>query len=269
MPDITNGAYLYPPSGDYTNWQNAADQLRGMAAQFVGQPYDVYRITSASNGNFIANANKVFANFPLQLEKIGGEAIRSLLTEKITAVVYKLLADLSLIKTGDVFVLNDPVYGQGANSVNYNTTQYNGLAIASHGVLKFSLGGRLDRNVKVYRPAVLPVNNYLISTTDGAQPLQCVNGNFQLANPGDPAHFIPSGFSDGKRSRGPVIPNVPDLMPRATWNLFGPPLPGFTFRENDIIISEEGDRYRVVDPFRQDTAFVGYQLQIEREVSQP
>jgi hypothetical protein len=112
-----------------------------------------------------------------------------------------------------------------------------------------------------------------------------VAGAFQLqpriSYPGAVASLIPAGFQEDKRSKGMILVDNPDMPPRTSWAAYVMPLPGggyypagptgdgFTFREGDSIVDQDGARYIVTNPYRQDTGFVGSQLILERYVGQP
>ena len=52
---------------------------------------------------------------------------------------YDIIADMSPFKVGDVFVLNDPVYGQGSSSVNFSSDEFKGFSLSDHSPEKKSL----------------------------------------------------------------------------------------------------------------------------------
>jgi hypothetical protein len=272
MNDITNQAQNFPASGDYTTNQSLVNQARGQASEFLGQPYNVYRITSGSNGDVIQSSNLIFTGYPVRKLKASGKDMPRVETDVNPGLmVFALLADMSNIMTGDIFVLNDNVYGPGQTAVEFATQQFNAFGIATtYTQLGKGLGGRLDRNIQVFRPNNLPDSDgYLDETLNDGLPLQCVSGVFTLGAVGATACQIPSGFmSAPRRLRGAVTPNLSNMPPRVVFSIYVPPLNGYHFRRGDILcVQGTQDRYRVLEAFFEDEGFVGTFINAEQVLS--
>lgn len=278
--DITDAPWNISAGGDYTTFQNLADLGSGIGANFVGQPYDVYRITVS--GNVVQMGNQIFAGYPVQREKLSGkdsQGLETTIAQK--AFFFSLLGDFSLNKVGDVFIQNDPTYGVGSTIVDFPTLQFAGFFLGIHPVLQKPIAIRLDRFVQIYRPTIEPdVDGYFDQTVNGSLPLIISNGVASLGEAGDlvGASLIPAGFMPDKRSGQSVISDyTKNMPPKTNWSIALPPIPVsstdgnafFSIREGDRIISQEGDRYVVINPMRQDVGLVGYQLTAEREIAQP
>lgn len=268
--NITCDLTGYPAQGDYTTWENLVNEVSGVGATLVGKPYNVYRITSTSNGDFIQPANLVFSIFIEREKDSSSDPGRETLGQGV--FWYSLVGDLSLCLVGDVFVQDDPFFGVGHTIITGPTQQFVGLGLSEYDALKLPTAGRLDRNVRVYRPPLGPNSDLQWdNTVPSASALVCTAGAFGLVpyTSSPVASYVPMGFQLDKKARGNIIVDVPDVPPVTRWQAYVPPLPGFTFREGDIIVNQEGDRYRVENPYRQDTGVVGSQLTLCRYVGQP
>lgn len=268
MGDITNNAQNYPAQGDYTTWQNLADMIGGVGADLTGQPYQVYRVTSASNGDVIQDANKIFDTYPIVRTKYKpGDLNRMETDPNFVAYWNCIYGDMSPMLTADIFVQNDPVYGQGSTGVPYPTNQINGICFGMHPPGAPALGARVDRLIKVYRTPLVPIGNYNNTTFGGMVPLECIDGIFRLGSVHAGGCLIPAGFLPEKRARGILYTGVGDMPPKTTMRVYVMPLNGFLFSENDLILADDGAHYRVINPYYQETGAVGNQLVLEREVS--
>ena len=273
--NITGDLASVPSGTDYTTLQSLADFGSGVGAQIIGQPYNIFRISQS--GDVLQPGNQIFANYPVQRQKLtatDSQGLETSTTQK--TFFFSILGDFSNSIVGDCFILNDPVYGVGATIVPFPTLQFIGFFLAIHPVLQKPIGARIDRLVQIYRPAILPdINGYMNTTLQGASPLMLINGLSQLGTPLQSASFIPAGFQPNRRGTGQITEKYTSDIPQHTnWSICLPPLPVasdlgsfFSIREGDIIVSEEGDRYRVIDPYRQDVGSIGYQLIAEREIA--
>ncbi len=268
--NITGDLSQYPSGVDYTSVETMLEFGRGQGALQIGVPYKVYRVTSASFGDIIQPANLIYSNFPLTRQK-NRDQDGGMESDRMQSIfTYQMMGDFTTLLVGDVLIQNDPVYGAGFTQVTFETVQFNGLCLATNGVLKKPIGARLDRNVTIYRPNTNPDEfGYMNQTLGGALPLICSTGVWDFGEVGDTASKIPSGFLQGRRSKGPIVPSVPDITPKLYWQVYIGPLNGYLPREGDRIVSEEGDRYVVMSPWQQLTGLAGYQLTVEREIAQP
>lgn len=252
----------------YNLIQQQIDFGRGQAANVLGQPGTIYRLNGSSSGDFIIPANIVFTEYPI-LRKVISKDPSLEGTAMMQTMIFNLIADLTPLVLGDVWIQTDPFYGVGATSVSYPTNEFNGICIASHGPIKKALGARLDRFANVFRPAIVPdANEYWNTSSLGAQPLQLTNGTWSLGAVGSTPSLIPVGLQVRSRMFGKpqFEPDIPGLTRYNEWYGYVPPLEGFAFRRGDRIITQNGNRFVVVNPWHQEAGFVGSQMALEYEI---
>lgn len=263
----------------YAQLTDIMDQVNGVGASINGQPYKVYRIKPQSVGDVVVQPNMVNPDARVWREAMDSEAQRAFEGTKANEIYwFKLVGDFRCNFVGDIFVLNDPYFGVGRTQVNYKSAQnnntempepqLNGFALAIHPVLKYAIGGRLDRYINICRPATSPdATGYLDSTFNGADQLVLSNGTFKLMPKGAQASYIPAGMMVLRRQRNTVMPDTPDMPLKTLWSCYTIPLPGYSIVEGDIITDSDGARYRVISCWRQDVGVCGNQMILEREVS--
>ncbi len=252
---------------NYAGVQAHIDRGRGIAALHVGQPYDVYRIAANGAVNYLDALNKI-ASVPVLRRLIGGTKA-GLEASPLIQLLFEVVGDMSHFELGDVFIQNDPAYGAGATSVTYETEQFNGFVLASHVPVKKSLGGRVNYLGTVARPnAGVDANNYYSADPCAGDVLSLVDGVFALGVADAPAAAIPVGVETEKRIRGDLFNDIPTTTREVFFVMYVPPLPGFTFREGDYVILQDGSRYVVQNPYEQQAGFVGSQLVVQREAPQ-
>lgn len=245
------------------------DLGRGYAAQELGQPFDVYRITGASTGQVIHDANKIATKVPVyyKVSKNTDPAIESERRQGI--VFYKLIADLSPFRLGDIFVLNDPAYGAGHTIVE-GSADFLGFSVASHQPVKHNFGGRLTRTINVYRQTEDVSNSgyHQNHAEPGVQgkPVILSGGVFSLGNESDTPCNIPAGIQGLRPYGDRAMHDIGSMQRKSLWSIFLPPIKNFRFKEGDRIIDSTGARYAVYIPYEEDVGAVGNQLTVEREV---
>lgn len=241
-----------------------------MAANELGPLYDVYRPTNPDNqGKLLIASNKIATQNVFTRIAYGGQMRTSLEAEKQQGIMwYEIVADMSPYKVGDIFVLNDPVYGQGSTSVNFANTDFVGFALASHAPIKKVLGGRLNCEVTIFRPSTGPVDGQWDKTKTNALPVVLNNSVYGLEANGATATKIPAGLMSVGRSYGDRnFSQVPADQRKSGWELYLPALNGFSAREGDHVIGPDGARYIVIIPYTQKVGTTGSQWFLEREAS--
>lgn len=274
---------------NYARVQKHIDHGKGKAARHVGMPFLGFRLISTSTGDFPQ------AWWPVPVCPAGStphyqfHLLRRRLAEgkletgiKNVALFYDIIANIDPFLVGDVFLQNDPPfvpgksYGAGATAVVGNTIEFNGMALAWHPPENKAVGGRLDRRVKIYRPATSPATvattsgaAYWKETLDNDSPLTLTNGVYSFGAAGaNNANFIPAGFTSAVRQHDWVFqPGVPGMIKEAKWFVYLPPLPGYFPAEGDALIDEYGARYLIVVPYEQKTGVAGYQLACDRKIA--
>lgn len=198
---------------------------------------------------------------------------------------YNILGNIEAFLLGDVFVCTDAAYqpnvsyGAGATLLP-GSLQFNAMALAWHMPVKEPVAGRLERRVGIYRPNPNPSalagsgdgSTYFKETKDNDLPLVLTSGTFAFGSAGGQASWVPAGFGSTERPAAKLLfppnNNTPGMTPAIRYYAYIPPLPGYTPVEGDALVDEEGSRYLVINPYRQEAGVVGYQLSIERQISQ-
>lgn len=271
----------------YARVQKHIDKGKGKAARHVGMPFLGFRIINTSTGDFPT------AWWPVPVCPSGDHFTFHLLRRRLAegkletgiknvALFYDIVANMDPFLVGDVFVqasapfVPGKSYGAGATSVVGTTIEFNGMCLAWHPPENKAVGGRVDRRVKIYRPASSPaaVTNeagaaYWKETYDNDTALTLTNGvySFGVAGAGN-ANWVPAGFTAAVRQHDWVFqPGVPGMLKEAKWFVYLPPLPGYFPAEGDAIVDEYGSRYLVAVPYEQKTGVAGYQLAVDRKIA--
>lgn len=270
---------------NYASIQAKIDRGKGKAAQRLGQPFSAYRLTPQSNGDYPTAWATVAENFPIFRRRLRSERELEAAIAN-AAMFYDIIGDMTAFLLGDVFVQTDPPYaagvsyGTGATQVDLESpgekgAQFNGFALSWHPPVRKAAGGRLDRRCRIFRannaPRTLPdMSTYWQTTHPGDLAFVLVNGVMQLAQPGIAGSLVPCGFTSAYRPYGPLPfkPSPPGMT--RPFHLFGylPPLPGYEPREGDALITEDDQRFVIVEPFWQAAGVVGYQLVLDRTAAQ-
>jgi len=264
---------------NYARIQHHIDHGKGIAAKKLGPPFAAYRIVSSSRGDFPDGWTQITPSFPLFRRRYTSEA-KAELGLKNVVLWYDIVANMEPYVLGDIFIQIDPPYvpgvsyGDGATQLP-GSEEFNGMALAAHAPVNKAIGGRLDRLVRIYRPATSPVtvgnSTSWKSTLVNDQPLVLANGSYGFGQAGtDNASLVPAGVSSIHR-RGETVfgPGVPAIVKPFLWFFYIPPLPGYLPLEGDAIVDQNGARYVVDHPYEQQTGMVGYQLICDRKVGQP
>lgn len=262
---------------NYASIQERIDYGKGRAAEHIGYPYAAFRLGPRSTGDYPSAWTKVADGFNVYERRLKSERSVDVGIAN-AALFYDVVANMSPFLLGDVFANQDGpympgiAYGEGAISVA--GFQFNAFGLAWHPAMGKAVGGRLDRRARIYRPAVTPDrlktdnSDYWRSTHDGDQPLVLVDGQYALGARGAVASFVPIGITSAYRPYGQKpfeITGSPPGMVRPThWFAYLPPLPGYSAREGDALITEDGARYVVVQPYYQTAGVVGSQLMLDR-----
>jgi hypothetical protein len=259
----------------------------GQAAAQTGQPYTAYRIISSSSGDFPSGWSTIGTNvliYKTRMSSTAASTIESALLSPGT-MFFSMVANMSNYLLGDVFVLSDAPYvagvsyGAGATSIVGPTLEINALALAWHPPVFTPVGARISHRVRIYRPQQAPERRinpdgsqtYMWRQTEfHGQPLILSSGKYSFGAIGATPSWIPAGISGTERpSRGanfiPAPPGTP-YIPR--YFAYLPPLPGYEPTEGDRLLTEDGARYIVVNPYKQEVGFVGAQMSIDRVISQ-
>ncbi len=260
---------------DYISIQQKMDYGRGKEGSVLGPPHDVYRITSQdSQGNTLIAANKIASGVKVRTKIAYGALVRSSFEgDRQQGILwYDVKGDMSVYKVGDIFQLNDPVYGLGSAMVDYESDQYKGFSLADHSPMKSTIGGRLTTTARFYR-----MNNQGVdakkrfgSTEQTGLPQRISSGLVSLGAVDEVPGLFPIGLSATGRPYGEKeFSTLPGDLKRSGWVAYVPAFKGLKFREGDRLIAADGSSYSVIVPFLQEVGATGWQLFLEREASGP
>ncbi len=250
----------------YAAIQNIIDYGRGLAANVVGQPGTLYRLTSASNGDVLSSANAVYNNFPLLRRVVSSaDSVESRGVEE--ALLFELVCDLNLVTVGDIWIQTDPRYGVGAEIAAYSTNEFIGIAVAMHAVMRKAIGIQLHRTASVYRMMRgVDLNGYAQAFQQQASSLQIVNGSAVFVSSGVPA-AIPIGMAPRTGGfEGPIHPKIESLPEAPQYHIYVPPIGGYAPIEGDILQLVGGARFSVMSSWHMDVGLLGNMV-IARKVN--
>lgn len=255
---------------DYISIQQKLEYGKGKEAAVLGPPYNAYRLNSQDgSGNTLVSANQIGANINVLAEIAYGAEVRtSFESERQQGILwYTVKADMSNFKVGDVFVLNDPVYGQGSSSVNFSTYQFKGFALADRSPGKTTMGGRLDQCVQIFRLGnTVDAKGRVDRTKDSAVPVVLNAGVFGLSTIDAVPAKIPAGLMALGKSYGDrQYDSLPGESRKSGWALYIPALNGFSVMAGDRVVAADCSRYVVIVPYTQYVGSTGGQFFLERE----
>lgn len=261
------------------DWHTVArhiDAGYGSCGRAIGPPCSVYRYTGASTGDFIQTGNLVQNNVRVYRTISVTKSDQESPTHSFGTLFYQLYVDATFWEVGDIFVENDPFYGQGGTEVEFTTDQFEAYCLAFHGPSKVIIGARVDRNAYIYRPLSGPDNTGFFDPTIGenVSPLICTDGVWGITGTqsGTPSK-VPVGIMAMPRDRDAAFPpKVPGDTGQTVYFCYVPPLNGFNPREGDRIITDgdatTGVRYIVKHPYQQQAGISGSQLMCNRLIGQ-
>ncbi len=260
-----NGQITFPTLQEYARIQRIIDRGRGLAANVVGQPGNVYRLQSTVSGALVQAATEQLVKFPV-LRKVVSGGLSMETHEGMGLVYFTLVCDLNYLETGDVWIQDDPFYGTGANLVDYPTNEFVGICVAHHAVAKPSYGVQLNRLATYIRPSSAPdTTGYFQSGVNGGSPLQIVNGVASFAAVGATGDYVPIGLAPVSRPKGAQMkPYIPGMTDTAEYFCYVPPIPGLIPQEGDYIQTLNGSRYIVEIPWHLEAGIVGNAMAVRR-----
>jgi hypothetical protein len=245
---------------DYEFTQKLVNFGKGLAGDFVGQPFAVYRLGTQSVGDVIADANLV--NADLRAKVTHGKKGPQVENETLHANVFEFLISSDEVRIADILVQKDEKYGQ------------NGIyAIASFRPLKNVLAIRVESLCRIYRPQSNRERETLSRgevrapysgrnrATD--QPYVIAQGEMLLGTDIDVGSVIPCGIQNVGQIKNFKAERLPMGVITSWWYIYIPAIPGFErLRENDIIeqlghVDDVPVRYRINTPYASDIGTAG------------
>ena len=250
---VTNLPFL----SQYAGIQGIIDFGRGLAANVVGQPGSIFRVTPTSTGNYVQTANQVYANFPaLRRAVTGGPAFEN--HGLMDLVMFDVVCNLTDLQVGDVWVQTDPYYGVGADLVTYATNEFVGWVLVHHSVMNKAIAAQVQRYAMIYR-AVSGVDSsgYATAFQQETMALQIVNGVATFSN-NYSGSLIPIGMNPRTGGlKAPMRPTVHSLPEEPSYSVYVPPINGYAPVEGDIFQLGGGARYVVEASWHLDSGMVG------------
>lgn len=235
---------------------------RGVAASVLGQTYDVYRLTSSTNNSIISGSPHI-SGFPARIRKlVDRKALENAIFE---LEAFEFTCDNTTLDLGDVLVET----GYESDGGQY--------VFAQRRPTRENVFIRCERNVSLSRPtpkggsaAQQPVSGSVVAsgyigiTKANEEILTLANGNYAFAATGTLA-TVPFGLQPQNRVRSMHKPDLPTQVPDVQFVGYLPLMPGVQILENDIINSDSGDRYVVVQVYQSDTVGLqGYILMLHK-----
>lgn len=261
---------------DAAGIQALIDGGAGIASTYLGLPFTVYRIDSNSTGDFPNGWTIVGVDSLVYRTKIKDTGLEQALFGSDT-LWYQLIGDMSVFLLGDTFVQNSPQfligdpspgYGAGATLLQ-GSRQFDGFVLAWHPPVSLGYGARADRRARIYRTARTGVGTSGQGRLQN-QPLIMAGGTYSWGTTDQTASWVPLGLASSMREmrRMDFAAGTMAQPPVQRYYGYTPPLPGYTPRENDILIIEDGSQFVVVQPFYQEAGVVGNQMALDRMASQ-
>lgn len=240
--------------GGLAGTQAIMDAGRRLAANKVGQTFDVYRLNATSTGSLVQPSNLVISGYRAFI----GREEKQIETEANVIVKvprFVFTSDSSVLQLGDVLVERGDAFRAEENKpydgnmftfayfrplkrlVMFQTPIYGQLSRARNNP------NGIDSGLVAYGAMSKPLEQYLTLN----------NGFYSWAPYGSSLTptVIPMGII-ALRSKG-ELPPPPDRLPtdvkRQTWDVVHFLLPGVTIVESYIYTGASGDRYFVQTPF--------------------
>jgi hypothetical protein len=227
---------------DYAFVTKMSNFGRDLAGQFIGEPFNQYRITGVSSGDVVASANQmldktVTPNVPMVLHiKVG--PIRShtqIENETIHADTFDFLVSSDRVKTEDIL-------SQITNAYDNNTN----YCIASLRPLKKCIAIRVETYAKIYRPqsnrgvatpagSVNAYSRFAGYTFDSSLPFVLTTGVFAPGLPTVTASSVPIGLQYIGQIKDQKAVHLPMDTLTTWWYIYVPLFPGMErLREGDM-----------------------------------
>lgn len=256
---------------NYVSINRIMNHACGVGAARIGIPMGVYRLSNASNGDYIQPSNLLFSIHADRAQmRRDDPAFESSL--RLETYWFELLINSNPLVLGDILVSQDRVYNQGAQIVEFPSDQFIGFCMAGMPPIKHAIAARLDINALIFTPSLAPSKEiggvpYFDTTTPQDLPIVCKNGIYAPGLLTDVPSAVPVGtmpMNNGGSIYSSATANMPTQERR---RVYIPPLPGYTPRAGDKLVLESGSRYVLLSNYTQLAGTVGTQALVEKIVT--
>ena len=222
----------------------------------TGQTYLVYRLNPKSTGSLVQPSNLI-GTYKASFHRTHSR--KNIEANVITKVpMFEAYVDPSQLKVGDLFVesANQKYQDGSAFTLAYfRPLRYN----ESQSIIFFqtAIPATLTRSEPNPAHVVSGAAPYQAMNKSKEQVLVLNNGAYSWSSNGMPTAVylgLSATSSQGSMPRPEL--RLPTDVPRQTWDIYFPLLPGVQIFERDIVNAANGDRYAVSIPF---VAYVGLQ----------
>lgn len=253
------------------NWISLTRQIQhcyGVAAQHVGIPTDVYRLSINSNGDWIQPSNLIYPGVYVDREPMKAGTVGFESAKRMETFWYTLMCNCTPLLLGDIFIAQNVPLLVGSVTVTYPINEFIGFCLAENMPTRGPVAARLNTTAQLFTPSILPNNqNYYDSTLPNKMPIVCENGQFAPAPALSEGSNIPVG-SMPFRNYGQIY-NQPtaNVTPAERRIVYIPPLPGYMPIAGDELVFADGSRYTVESNYQQRVGTVGTQAIVTKIVS--
>lgn len=237
-------------------YQRIIDNARGIAASFVGQIYDVYRLNKRSNGAIVSASNRIIASFPCKMTR--NTVALADEQAKIYELVYQGLCDVSKLQIGDVLVET------GFRSDRGMFVLAQERPLKPYMFVRVEINGAITRQSAVQAEPLLGRGPYQGTSKGYESVAQLSNGMYAYVHNGTPAQ-IPIGIQIdrrmGQQPRGFKLPTANKLEETSCYVPF---LPGLQIQPTDMLADANGNRYLVHGIQAYTSGLQGYLLKAQK-----
>lgn len=216
-------------------YQDLIDNARGLAASFIGQVYDVYRLNTKSTGAIVSPSNKIIASFPVKMSRNTDKLAQE--QAPLYEMVYQGLCDVSKLQIGDVLV----EIGFRSDRGMFVLAQERPLK--PYMFVRVEINGSISRQNPVTPNPLLGLGPWQNTAKAHEMVAQLTGGMYAFVFGGTPAQ-IPIGVQIDERMgqlpRGFTLPTSNKLEETSC---YVPLLPGLQIQPTDMLADAQGNRY--------------------------
>jgi hypothetical protein len=227
---------------------DVVQQLRGVEGAIIGQTYNVYRLTSASNGSVISGI-PLYTNYPMYLKEKAMKVVVE--NDAFNLLVWEGKVDNIDIQLGDFFVEvgygNDKgiwVYAQGRPM---HPNIFVRAETRSFITRPYTLAGSVAEQPGPADPDVVVQQAYGGTHIEIEKYLTLANGQYTFDPNATVGASVPVGIQALNRVRDGSIPKVPTKQYRTHHTIYAPLIPGEMLDLQDRINASAGDRYETME----------------------